>query len=120
MSQTTEEILARLIVLEEKVEHITPLSKKFPSYIILTLMLQTFGAIWWASDISTTVETLKVSNVSEMKVKNYIAEREKAYLEMDNDRHLQMVERVTKVEGTFDHIDSSLKRIEKKLMLLGK
>ena len=55
-----------------------------------------------------------------MKVKNYIAEREKAYLEMDNDRHLQMVERVTKVEGTFDHIDSSLKRIEKKLMLLGK
>lgn len=120
MSQTSQEILARILVLEDKVEHINPLSKKFPSYIILTLMLQTFGAIWWASDISNTVNTLKTQNVSEMTVKNYIAEREKAYLEMDNTRHTKMVERVTKMEGSFTHIEKSLTRIEKKLMMLGK
>ena len=120
MPRPSEDILARLQVLEGKVEHITPLSNKFPSYVVLTLMLQTFGAIWWASDISNTVNTLKTQNVSEVVVKNYIAEREKAYLEMDNTRHTKMVERVTKIEGSFTHIEKSLTRIEKKLMLLNK
>ena len=55
-----------------------------------------------------------------MSVKNYIAEREAAYLKMDNDRHFKISSRVSSVEGDFKFIEKSLGRIEKKLMLIGK
>jgi hypothetical protein len=87
--------------------------------LVIAVGVQTLGAVWWASDISNTVHSLKTENVSELTVKNYIAEREKAYLEMDNNRHLKMSERVTRAEGTFQYIEKSLSRIEKKLMMLG-
>jgi tetrahydromethanopterin S-methyltransferase subunit G len=109
----------RLDLLESKVEHITPLYRRIPMALVIAVGIQTLGAVWWASDISSTVHSLKKENVSELSVKNYIAEREKAYLEMDNDRHLKISERVTRVEGNFQYIEKSLTRIEKKLMMLG-
>lgn len=115
MSASNEEILSRIVILEEKVN-----SKKLPVTLFLALGIQTLGAVWWASDISTTVRSLKINNVSELSVKNYIAEREAAYLKMDNDRHLKMSNRVTSVESEFKFIEKSLGRIEKKLMILGK
>ena len=114
MSTTHEDILARIIVLEEKVNN-----KKLPAMLFFALAIQTMTAVWWASDISASVKSLETGNVSQLTVKNYIAEREKAYLEMDNDRHLKMSTRVTIVEGDFKFIEKSLGRIEKKLMLLG-
>jgi hypothetical protein len=114
MSTTHEDILARIIVLEDKVN-----SRKLPATLFLAIAIQTMGAIWWASDISTTVKSLQAGNISELSVKNYIAEREAAYLKMDNDRHLQLAERVIRVEGDFTYIEKSLTRIEKKLMLMG-
>ena len=115
MSTTHEDILARIMVLEEKVNN-----KKLPAMLFFALAIQTMTAVWWASDISASVKSLETGNVSELTVKNYIAEREKAYLEMDNDRHLKMSERVTRAEGNFIFIEKSLTRIEKKLMLMGK
>jgi len=114
MSTTHEDILARIIVLEEKVNN-----KKLPAMLFFALAIQTMTAVWWASDISASVKSLETGNVSDLTVKNYIAEREKAYLEMDNERHLKMSTRVTIVEGDFKFIEKSLGRIEKKLMLLG-
>ena len=114
MSTTHEDILARIMVLEEKVNN-----KKLPAMLFFALAIQTMTAVWWASDISASVKSLETGNVSQLTVKNYIAEREKAYLEMDNDRHLKMSTRVTIVEGDFKFIEKSLGRIEKKLMLLG-
>jgi hypothetical protein len=114
MSTTHEDILARIIVLEDKVN-----SRKLPAMLFFALAIQTMTAVWWASDISASVKSLETGNVSDLTVKNYIAEREKAYLEMDNDRHLKMSTRVTIVEGDFKFIEKSLGRIEKKLMLLG-
>ena len=114
MSTTHEDILARIMVLEEKVNN-----KKLPAMLFFALAIQTMTAVWWASDISASVKSLETGNVSDLTVKNYIAEREKAYLEMDNDRHLKMSTRVTIVEGDFKFIEKSLGRIEKKLMLLG-
>jgi len=110
-----EDILVRLEILEKKVD-----SKRIPLGVLFALVFQTLGAVWWASDISATVNRLQATNVSDLVVKNYIAEREKAYLEMDNHRHLNISERITRVEGNFTHIEKSLTRIEKKLMLLGK
>ena len=115
MSTTHEDILARIIVLEDKVN-----SRKLPAMLFFALAIQTMTAVWWASDISASVKSLETGNVSQLTVKNYIAEREKAYLEMDNDRHLKMAERVTRAEGNFIFIEKSLTRIEKKLMLMGK
>lgn len=115
MSASNEEILSRIVILEEKVN-----SKKLPVTLFLALGIQTLGAVWWASDISTTVRSLKINNVSELSVKNYIAEREAAYLKMDNDRHLKMSNRVISVESGSEFIEKSLGRIEKKLMILGK
>ena len=114
MSTTHEDILARITVLEEKVNN-----RKLPVMLFFALAIQTMTAVWWASDISTSVKSLQIGNVSELTVKNYIAEREKAYLEMDNERYLKMAERVTRVEGNFLFIEKSLTRIEKKLMLMG-
>ena len=102
------------MVLEEKVNN-----KKLPAMLFFALAIQTMTAVWWASDISASVKSLETGNVSDLTVKNYIAEREKAYLEMDNERHLKMSTRVTIVEGDFKFIEKSLGRIEKKLMLLG-
>jgi len=115
MSTSNEEILSRIVILEEKVN-----SKKLPATLFLALGIQTLSAVWWASDITTTVKTLQLNNISELSVKNYIAEREAAYLKMDNDRHLKMSSRVSSVEGDFKYIEKSLGRIEKKLMMLGK
>lgn len=112
---THADIVERLIILEEKVNN-----RKLPATIFMALAIQTSAAIWWASDISASVHSLQQNDVSEMSVKNYIAEREKAYLDMDNQRHVKMTERVTRVEGGFIYIEKSLGRIEKKLMLLGK
>jgi hypothetical protein len=114
MSTTHEDILARITVLEEKVNN-----RKLPVMLFFALAIQTMTAVWWASDISASVKSLQIGNVSELTVKNYIAEREKAYLEMDNERYLKMSERVTRVEGNFTFIEKSLTRIEKKLMLMG-
>jgi len=115
MSASNEEILARIVILEEKVN-----SKKLPATLFLALGIQTLSAVWWASDISATVKQLESTNISEMSVKNYIAEREAAYLKMDNDRHFKISSRVSSVEGDFKFIEKSLGRIEKKLMLIGK
>ena len=113
-SNSHDEILERIVKLEEKVN-----SRKLPATIFLALGLQTAGAIWWASDISAAVKALESDNMSELAVQNFIAEREKAYLEMDNSRHLAMSERVTRIEGNYQYIEKSLERIEKKLMLIG-
>jgi len=112
---THDDIIERIIVLEEKVHN-----RKLPATIFMALALQTSAAIWWASDISASVHGLQKNDVSELSVKNYIAEREKAYLEMDNDRHVKMTERVTRVEGGYLYIEKTLGRIEKHVMLLSK
>ena len=116
MSDVTHDgIIERIIVLEEKVNN-----KKLPATIFMALAIQSSGAIWWASDISASVNGLQKNDVSELSVKNYIAEREKAYLEMDNDRHVKMTERVTRVEGSYLYIEKTLARIEKHVLLLSK
>ena len=66
------------------------------------------------------MKTLTTTIPNEDQVKNYIAEREKIYMDMDSKRHLGMSERVSRVEGNFKFIEKSLNRIEKKLMLIGK
>ena len=115
MSTSHDEILERIVKLEEKVN-----SRKLPATIFLALGIQSAGAIWWASDISAAVRALEGGDtMSEVQVQNIISEREKTYLEMDNARHLNMSERVTRVEGNFQYIEKSLERIEKKLMIIG-
>ena len=98
-------------------------TKRFPLGGILAIALQTFGIIWWAAGIDNTLtnmKTLTTTIPNEDQVKNYIAEREKKYMDMDSKRHLGMSERVSRVEGNFKFIEKSLNRIEKKLMLIGK
>jgi hypothetical protein len=92
----------RLLILEEKVA--SSFNKKIPAAIIAAVLLQTGGAIWWASNISNTVS----NNVSELVVKNYISD----YAAIDNDRHFLLAERVTKMESTHEYIIKALDRIE--------
>jgi len=122
---THAEIMEKIGQLEARYDegYGTKFSKKFPQGVILAIALQTFGIIWWAAGVDNTLEhmkTLSYNVPNEMQVKNYIAEREKAYMEMDSQRHLTMSERMAKVEGNFKYIEKSLGRIEKKLMLIGK
>jgi len=93
-------------------------TKRFPAGIILAILLQTFGVVWWAAGVDNTISALE-KPVTEMEVRNYIAEREKIYMDMDNSRHLQMAERMARVESSYLYIEKALTRIEKKLMLIG-
>jgi len=96
-------------------------NKKIPLGFAATILIQTFAAIWWAASISGTINHMKVSShlaINETEVKNFIAEREKAYMEMDNNRHLEMSNRMTQVEGQFNFIEKTLDRIERKLMVI--
>lgn len=93
-------------------------NKKIPLGFAATILLQTFAAIWWAASVSGTIDHMRETShaaINEVEVKNFIAEREKAYMEMDNQRHLHMSNRMTNVETQFRYIERSLERIEKKL-----
>lgn len=114
MSVSHEEIVDKLNQLEERCNNGCD-RKLFPAGVILAISMQTFGVVWWASGVDNTLENM--NSIDETQVRNLFAEREKKYLEMDNQRHLRMSERMTKVESSFEYITRSLRRIEKKLDL---
>lgn len=117
MSVTPEEIMHRIETLEERCNDGT-FGKKFPATIIGAILLQTFAVIWWAADVTSTIEHIKQTShfsVNEEQVKNFIAEREKSYMQMDSNRHLKITNRMTRVEENFKFISKSLERIEEKL-----
>lgn len=119
MSVSNDEIMHRLNHLEERCdEGCGNFGKKFPVTIIGAILLQTFAVIWWAADVTSTINHIQAKShktVNESQVKNFIADREKAYMEMDSRRHLKMTNRMTKVEENFKFISKSLTRIENKL-----
>lgn len=118
---THGEIMAKIGQLEARCDEGCG-SKRLPQGIILAIALQTFGIVWWAAGVDNTLQhmTHTAHNTpNEIQVKNYIAEREKAYMEMDAERHLDMSNRMTKVESSFSSINKTLDRIERKLMTVG-
>lgn len=119
MPVTHEEIMARIEHIEERCGNgCGRFGKKFPTTIIGAILLQTFAIVWWAADVSNEIDHMKTTahlTVSEDQVKNFIADREKAYMEMDGKRHLDMTNRMTRVEENFKFITKSLERIESKL-----
>ena len=120
MSETTNEILAQLGRLEQRCDEGCGSSKKVPAGIILALLVQTFTVIWWAAGVHQDLRQLQQEPyVVETEVQNFIAAREKVYMEMDNKRHLDITERAVRIESSFLFIEKALTRIEKKLMLIG-
>jgi len=106
--------------IEERVDHLEErcdggCGSKVPFYIIGTILLQTFGAVWWASDIDSSLEQLKANTINQTEVENLISKRESTYMTMDGKRHLSMNSRMVKVEENFKYISKSLERIEDKL-----
>jgi len=117
-----EKIYEKIKVLEGRCDEgcNNGMSKRFPQGVILAIAIQSFAVIWWAAGIDNSISILQSRTpVSTLEVQNFIAEREKVYMEMDNKRFLEMSTRVTRIEGTFEYIEKSLVRIEKKLMMMG-
>ena len=112
MSVNTE-VLEKLGKLEARCDE--GCGKKVPLGLILAICVQTFAIIWWAAGVDGTVQRIESSmhkTLNETEVKNFIAEREKVYMEMDGDRHLSMQSRMVRVESNFKHINKALDRIE--------
>ena len=73
------------------------IDKHIPIAVLVALLLQTSGIVWWASSITSRVDMLEKSTSS------WQASREK------------IPERVTRVEVSLESINASLLRIERKL-----
>lgn len=73
------------------------LDKRVPLALIITIIIQTAGAFWWAATITARVDTIE------------------GQIEAASGRG----ERLTRVEATQAHISSALQRIEAKLDRLG-
>jgi hypothetical protein len=69
------------------------LDKKVPLALIVTLVLQTFAAVWWASGLSQRVASLEALTANSQ----------------------DMLERTVRIETRVDGMKEILARIEKKL-----
>lgn len=64
--QRTGELISKINEKENKWH----LGKEFPITLVATLILQTFGAIWWASSLSAKVDTLQ-EKIADIASKQY-------------------------------------------------
>ena len=82
---------------EERVMDKWQLDKHIPIAVILALLLQTSGIVWFASDQNARLTSLEKSTKAWQEARNNVPER------------------LASLESTMDSIHTSLLRIERKL-----
>lgn len=80
------------------------LDKRVPIAVVLAIVGQTFGAIWWASSVTSRIEILERARLELMSGAN------------EKERRIQVLERAVDVmQNRTENIEKTTERIEKKL-----
>jgi septal ring factor EnvC (AmiA/AmiB activator) len=83
------------------------IDKHIPVAVILAIILQTFGAIWWASSVTTRIEALERSRHSQ-EIRTEAHEKRVQIIEKD----LPVIrEKIENIKGTTDRIEKKLDKL---------
>ena len=93
-------------MIEQTYDHKWHLDRRVPLALIVTIMIQTFGAIWWAASVSSRID------VAENKIQSI----EKMYqlttgqVASNKDLSSRIDERLNAVQRSLDQIERKLDR----------